>query len=88
MGEIAQIAVRPDWRRRGLAGGLLNRVMRGFRDLGLEDALLSVDVSNGRAIRVYERAGFGTVKQYTSFKKSQPCEGGCESELVFTVPAG
>ncbi len=79
-GEIAHIAVRPGWRRRGLAGALLDRVLLGFRELGLEDAVLAVDVNNDRAMRVYERAGFVAVKQYTSFKKVPPSQGLTETQ--------
>ncbi|GAB4445455.1 MAG: hypothetical protein Kow00120_15470 [Anaerolineae bacterium] len=68
-GRIVLIAVRPDWRRRGVGAALLHAAMRGFRNLGLEYATLSVDVNNAPAISAYARVGFMEVRRYISFKK-------------------
>jgi mycothiol synthase len=69
-GWIAQIGVRPAWRRRGLAGALLSEVMRRFRAKGFSEAVLGVNVNNPRALSVYLRLGFVRAKRYTSYRKT------------------
>jgi mycothiol synthase len=56
---IGQVGVRQDWRRRGVAGGLLARVLRLAADAGTARAWLAVDADSPvGAVGVYERAGF------------------------------
>jgi ribosomal protein S18 acetylase RimI-like enzyme len=55
--ELA-IAVAPGHRGRGIGGDLLTSLARRAADAGYARLLLSVDPENGRARRLYERAGF------------------------------
>jgi len=69
-GEIGQIAVVPEHRRRGLASILLHRVMRNFKALGLDYAKLNVEINNAAAYKTYEHLGFVANKRYISYRKT------------------
>lgn len=68
-GWIVQMGVRPAWRSRGIAGGLLVECMQRFRAERLQYAMLNVNVNNPGARRVYERLGFVRTTRYTSYQK-------------------
>jgi mycothiol synthase len=56
---LGQVGVRRDWRRRGVAGGLLTRVLRLAGEAGRRQAYLAVDADSPvGAVGLYERAGF------------------------------
>lgn len=56
---IGQVGVRRPWRRRGLAGAMLARVLRLAADAGRTTAALDVDADSlTGAVGVYERVGF------------------------------
>lgn len=57
--EIYNIATAPPLRRRGLAKGLLRRVLAKAAALGLERAVLEVRESNQAALALYRSLGFG-----------------------------
>lgn len=66
-GELANMAVTPAFRGRGLGGFLLARVLETAGERGIEAVFLEVRVSNERASRLYERFGFvdvGTRRDY------------------------
>ena len=69
-GWIAQMGVRPAWRKRGLGGALLCEVMQRFRAGGLKWAALEVNTTNPRALSLYQRLGFERLKRRTSFQKA------------------
>lgn len=56
--ELLNIAVHPDWQRRGIARSLLDRVADIAQRTGMSSVLLEVRPSNQRAVAVYERYGF------------------------------
>lgn len=56
--HIHTLAVHPRWRGRGLARGLLARVLREAAGRGAASASLEVRRSNSAAQRLYETAGF------------------------------
>ncbi len=57
-GWIADVGVRPRWRKKGLALALLQHAFGEFYRRGIRRCSLSVDVQNlSGAIRLYERAG-------------------------------
>jgi ribosomal protein S18 acetylase RimI-like enzyme len=68
-GEIAHIAIRQDWRRRGLAGALLDAALQHFQARGLKTAMLRVSLENAPAIAFYEQRGFVVSGGYTSYRK-------------------
>ena len=60
-GEIANVAVRPQHRRKGIARMLLEKALAdGSSCLGLHDFSLEVRAGNDAAIRLYESEGFRT----------------------------
>jgi ribosomal-protein-alanine N-acetyltransferase len=57
-GHVISIAVRPEWRRRGIGTKLMEALLDAFKKRGLRKAVLEVAVSNREAIAFYERLGF------------------------------
>jgi ribosomal-protein-alanine N-acetyltransferase len=56
--HINNVAMRPEWRGRGIGTALLQRVLAEARRLGARRATLEVRASNKGARRLYERLGF------------------------------
>ena len=56
--KINNLAVRADYRRRGLARWMLGRILGRAREGGCTMARLEVRISNRAAIRLYEAHGF------------------------------
>jgi ribosomal-protein-alanine N-acetyltransferase len=57
-GYIANVAVHPDFRRRGVATALLKKLYDFALEKGLAMLTLEVRASNLDAIKIYENAGF------------------------------
>ncbi|GMR09551.1 MAG: GNAT family N-acetyltransferase [Anaerolineae bacterium] len=69
-GYTEGISVRRPWRRRGLARALIAQSFHMLRDLGMEEAALSVDTQNlSGAFRLYKGMGFERVKRWTDYRK-------------------
>lgn len=60
-GELANLAVRPGVRRRGVGGALLETALGHGASAGLTRVFLEVRVSNDRARCMYSRQGFQQV---------------------------
>jgi ribosomal-protein-alanine N-acetyltransferase len=56
--EIADIAVSPEFRRRGIAGMMIRWILKEATQRGCLNVILSVRESNLPAIRLYRRFGF------------------------------
>ena len=56
--HVMNLAVAPDYRRRGIATSLLERLFEVTAGRGRRGYTLEVRVSNEAAIRLYERVGF------------------------------
>ncbi len=65
--HINNLAIHPDWRRRGLGQFLLARVLEEAAALGAPHATLEVRRSNAPACRLYEGAGFHLAGVRTSY---------------------
>lgn len=61
-GAIQNVAVLPEFRRRGLGGLLVAANLVGFRQTGAHKVSLEVTADNYAAIRVYQRLGFEVLK--------------------------
>lgn len=57
-GDITNVAVQSDYRRQGIATGLLEYALKHSADLGIVDFTLEVRASNAAAIGLYEKCGF------------------------------
>lgn len=57
-GYISVVAVRPDYRRRGIATALIVEAVQYLRSLGLSKIRIRVEATNKTAIQVYKKLGF------------------------------
>ena len=57
-GQITNIAVHPDYRRRGFGAAILRALLRHAKDARLESVSLEVRPSNVAAVTMYRAAGF------------------------------
>jgi ribosomal protein S18 acetylase RimI-like enzyme len=67
VGHITQICVAPEAKGMGLGYELLRRSLAALRDNGCREASLTVTASNVEAARLYERAGFRTVRAFSAY---------------------
>ena len=69
-GQITNIAVDPDHRRRGLGMLLMERLEEAARARGLLQIALEVRASNNAAIALYERTGYTVAGRRPNFYTS------------------
>lgn len=67
-GQITNIAVLPEYRRRGIASALLAKITEVCADA--DRLVLEVRESNGAALALYERHGFKNVGTRKNFYRS------------------
>lgn len=84
-GAIQNLGIAAPHRGRGLGAALLLQALHGFRQAGLQRAVLEVTAQNERAIRLYRRFGFRFRK--TLYKVLDPVQnvepaGDCEHWLL------
>ena len=56
--DVMNVAVHPDFRRRGIAEALINALVAELKNRGSHALMLEVRSSNAQAITVYEKLGF------------------------------
>ena len=81
--DITNIAVHPDYRRRGIAKKLLESAIREAKKRGLSLLTLEVRLSNTAAISLYENYGFRRVGERKRYY-SNPTE----NALIMTMNMG
>jgi len=81
--HINNLAIHPDFRRRGFARRLLNRVLEEASSIGAAQATLEVRRSNVAARTLYERAGFALSGVRTSYYTNP-----IEDALILSRPGG
>ena len=59
---ILRIAVHPDCRNRGIATRLIEAAIGKFREMGIREVEIDVEIVKRGAIHLYERVGFRTVR--------------------------
>lgn len=72
-GYVANIAVLPEYRGRGIAGSLIENALNYCRKKKLSFLSLEVRKSNENAVRLYKKFGFETVGERKNFY-SDPVE--------------
>jgi|SRR5690554_896319 ribosomal protein S18 acetylase RimI-like enzyme len=69
-GYTEAIAVRREYRRRGIASALIALSLRALKERGMEEAALGVHTENlTGAFQLYEKMGYRVVKLYTFYRK-------------------
>jgi len=66
-GHITQICVGPAERGTGLGYELLRQSLEALKAFGCRKASLTVTTSNQQAIRLYERMGFRTIRNFSAY---------------------
>ena len=59
--DVMNVAVHPDFRRKGIAEKLINHLVEELKNRGSHTLLLEVRASNAPAIALYEKLGFTQV---------------------------
>lgn len=59
--DVMNVAVHPDWRRRGIGERLITALVEALKFRGSHALLLEVRASNSPAISLYEKLGFQQV---------------------------
>ncbi len=85
-GEIVQVAVTPKFQGQGIGRQLLGGLIRHGIEHGVTRFILDVRVSNDRAVKLYEKAGFKKLALQKNFY-SQPTEDGWLMEMLPQAPA-
>jgi ribosomal-protein-alanine N-acetyltransferase len=79
--HINNVAVRSEYRRRGIGAVLLNRVLAEARSRKAKAAFLEVRSANRAAQRLYEKSGFKAVARRANYY-SEPQEDAVVMSLV------
>jgi ribosomal protein S18 acetylase RimI-like enzyme len=64
--HTTQICVMPGYQRNGLGRRLMESAIEVLRARGFEELSLTVTSANERAVRLYEKLGFHTIKTFTA----------------------
>ena len=65
--EILTLAVAPEQRRKGIAGGLVEKLFRHEKALRLERCFLEVATDNAAAVALYAKLGFTEVGRRSGY---------------------
>ena len=82
-GYINNVAVRPEYRRQGIAAALISLLVDQARAIGLAFMTLEVRESNTPAISLYEKLGFTTVGRRKNYYE-KPREDAILMTIFFT----
>ena len=58
---MSNVAVHPDYRRRGIARSLVEYAVNGLHSRGVGDIYLQVDAANRSAVDIYDNVGFAKI---------------------------
>jgi ribosomal protein S18 acetylase RimI-like enzyme len=68
-GWVRQLAVRKDWRGRGLGAALLRHAFAVFFERGRRQVALGVEANNVNALEFYNHVGMEMMRQYDEYRK-------------------
>ncbi|MCL2742666.1 MAG: GNAT family N-acetyltransferase [Planctomycetaceae bacterium] len=63
-GAIQNVAVLPEFRRKGIGRALVLSSLHGFRSIGCLKVTLECTAENYPAVKLYQQCGFGVVRVY------------------------
>jgi ribosomal-protein-alanine acetyltransferase len=86
IGEVLNLAVSPEFRRRGVGEALLSAGLASFRRGRMEEVFLEVRESNTSARALYARHGFRPVGQRSAYYRN-PKEDALVLRLELSRPA-
>jgi len=73
--HIPQVAIPPPFQGRGLGTVLMEAAFQDLAEQGYEEISLTVTDANAGAVRLYERLGFKTFREFGAFVYQRPTEG-------------
>jgi len=79
--QVLNVAVHPDWRRRGVGKGLIRQAVQSGIAHAVEDLWLEVRTSNRSARSLYEQLGFRAVGRRLHYYRDTG-----EDAIVMTLP--
>lgn len=79
--HINNVAVRPEYRRRGIGAALLGRILHEARRRKANAAFLEVRSANHAAQALYEKSGFKAIARRADYY-AEPCEDAVVMSLV------
>ncbi len=82
-GYINNVAIRPEYRRRGIASALISLLIDKSKEIELSFLTLEVRASNEAAIALYEKLGFGPVGRRKNYYE-KPREDAILMTIFFT----
>ena len=68
--DMMNIAVHPEYRRKGIAEALVQALVTGLSEKGNHSLMLEVRVSNAPAIALYEKLGFHQVGRRPNYYRN------------------
>ena len=68
--DVMNVAVHPDFRRRGIAEALVNRLVEELKAIGSQCLTLEVRASNVPAIALYEKMGFAEIGRRKNYYRN------------------
>lgn len=69
-GDMMNLAVSPDYRRRGIGEGLVNALVKALSEMGATRLALEVRASNAPAIALYEKLGFAAAGRRPNYYRN------------------
>lgn len=67
VGHVTQVCVTPAMHGAGVGYELMRHSIESFREAGFKGVSLTVTAANRRAVRLYERMGFRTLKEFSAY---------------------
>jgi len=64
---IMSLAVRPKYRGTGIGEILMENVLTSLREAGVKEVVLTASADNAKALSLYEKLGFATIKVADDF---------------------
>lgn len=80
--QITEVAVKKNWRRKGIATMLIEKMMERAREEGIKRAYLEVRVGNEAALNLYRKMGFLVLGRRENYYRETGGEAGYLMEAI------